>query len=126
MLFKREVDMLYPTLNQPLMFLLLVVVGFIGGVIFDIFNIITTMLGNDKYSHHFFNFLAVLVSFALLFIVNLKFNYGQFRLYVIAIFLAGFFLERVISKFLWTKLIKKCYSIFSRKKGAQDEQGERN
>ncbi len=116
--------MLYPTLNQPLMFLLLLLAGFASGIIFDIFNIIVTALGNDKYSHHFFNFLSVLFSFALVFIVNLKFNYGQFRIYVIAIFLVSFLLERVISKFLWTKLIKKCYSIFSRKKGVKNEQGE--
>ncbi len=118
--------MLYPTLNQPLMFLLLIITGFVCGVIFDLFNIIVSLLGNDKYSRHFFSFLSVLFSFAILFIVNLKFNYGQFRLYIIAITLISFFLERLISKFLWTKLIKKCYSIFSRKKDSRDGQGERH
>ncbi len=117
--------MLYPTLNQPLMFLLLIIAGLASGVIFDILNMVVTLLGNDKYSHHFFNFLSVLFSFALLFVINLKFNYGQFRIYVLAIFIASFLLERLISKILWTKLIKKCYSIFGRKR-QKDEQGESN
>ena len=108
--------MLYPTLNQPLMFVLLLVAGFLAGLIFDIFNLISTLLGNDKITTNFFSFLSVLFSFALLFLTNLIFNYGQYRLYVLLIFLAAFLLERLISRFLWTKLVKKCYSKISRRK----------
>ncbi len=116
--------MLYPTLNQPLMFILLLLAGLASGVIFDVLNLIIGLLGSDKYVRHFFNFLSVVLSFAILFIVNLKFNYGQYRSYVLIIFLISFCFERFLSRFLWTKLIKKCYSLLSKKKGIGSEQGE--
>lgn len=108
--------MLYPTNNQPIMLLVLVIIGIGSGIIFDVLLIINTLLGNDKIAHQFFQFLGVIFSFSLLFIANLHFNYGQFRWYVLLVYLGAFFLQRTFSRFLWTRIVKKCYSIISKKK----------
>lgn len=102
--------MLYPTLSQPLVIVMMLLAGFACGIIFDIFRILTLLSGNDRISKHIFDFLATLSSFAILFLNNLHFNYGQFRLYVIALFLISFAIERKLAQKLWTKLLEKWYS----------------
>ena len=111
--------MLYPTLSQPLVFLVIFLTGIAGGVIFDVFKTLTFLSGNDKYSKILFDFLATIFSFALLYIVNLNVNYGQFRIYVLLTFLLALYLERLLSKFLWTKCIKRCYNRIKEKKNAR-------
>ena len=108
--------MLYPTLSQPLIVLCLLGGGILGGLIFDVFRLLTLLSGNDRYSKHIFDFLSTLCCFALLFILNLTLNFGQFRLYVLVVFLLTFALERLISKILWTKLLKKWYSSIAQRR----------
>ena len=114
--------MLYPTLNQPFMFLLLICAGLASGIIFDLLNLVCNLVREDRFSKIFFDFLSVLLAFSLVFIVNLLFNYGQFRVYVIIVFILSLFTERAISKFLWTKLVEKCYSKISKRRKARGEQ----
>jgi len=102
--------MLYPTLNQPIMILMLFLAGLLAGVLFDVSRILTLLSGGDKISKHVLEMVATVCSFAVLFFVNLKFNFGRFRGYVVAVFAISFALQRIISSFLWTKLIKKWYS----------------
>ncbi len=102
--------MLYPTVNQPIVIIAMFFTGLACGLIFEIFRFLTFLSGNDKISKNFFDFLAVIFLFALFFIVNLAVNYGQFRVYVILIFLIGFAVEEIILKILWTKIIEKCYT----------------
>ena len=102
--------MLYPTVNQPIVIIAMFFTGLACGLIFEIFRFLTFLSGNDKISKNFFDFLAVIFLFVLFFIVNLAVNYGQFRVYVILIFLIGFAVEEIILKILWTKLIEKCYT----------------
>ena len=102
--------MLYPTINQPLIIIAMFFTGLACGVVFKIFRFLTLLSGNDKISKNFFDFLAVIFSFVLFFIVNLAVNYGQFRVYVVLIFLIGFTVEIFILKILWTKLLEKCYT----------------
>ncbi len=107
--------MLYPTVNQPLILLALLAGGLVGGLIFDFFKILATLSGGDKYSCHLFDFLAGIFTFVLLYLINLWLNYGQFRVYVVAVFLVSFAFERFLSKFLWTKLLEKWYTIFAKR-----------
>lgn len=102
--------MLYPTLNQPLTILAMFVVGLASGIIVDIGRLLASLIGWQKFSRHFFDFLAVIFSCALLLFVNLKVNYGQFRLYIILIFSLSLILERFLSKILWTFIASKCYT----------------
>ena len=108
--------MLYPTLNQPVIFIVIFAVGLSSGLLFDIARILTYLSGNDKYSKGLFDFLAVIFSFGILFYSNLAVNYGQFRVYVVITFLLALFFERLLSKILWTKCIKRCYNNFKEKR----------
>ena len=107
--------MLYPTLNQPLVLLIIFLVGFVCGCIFDLARILSTLAG-DIWAKHILDFFAIVISFSILFFSNLIFNLGQFRLYVLAIFLLSFALERFFSKILWTKVLSKWYSSITRKR----------
>lgn len=102
--------MLYSTLNQPIVIIAMFVVGFFCGVIVDFFRILSTILSGQKFARHFFDFLVMIFSCLLFIFTNLKVNYGQFRLYIICVFSLSLALERILSKFLWTKLISKCYT----------------
>ncbi len=57
--------MLYPTLNQPLMFLLLICAGLASGIIFDLLNLVCNLVREDRFSKIFFDFLSVLLAFSL-------------------------------------------------------------
>ena len=102
--------MLYPTLVQPLVVLMVFFAGLFSGLIFNMAKILTFLSGGDKYSKGIFDFLATISSFAVLFFVNLKFNYGQFRLYVLGVFLLSLIFEQFLSRVLWTKALSKCYN----------------
>lgn len=116
--------MLYPTLRQPLILLWMLIGGFVGGIIFDIFRCLTLLSGNDKYSRHIFDFLATASNFVLLFLINLHTNFGQFRFYVLLVFMFSFWAERIISKILWTKLLKKWYINITQRRNSGREEKE--
>ena len=101
--------MLYPTSNQPLMLLVIFVAGLFCGLLFDVFSAITNCLKNDKSVRHFFDFFTVIISFCLLFLLNLKLNFGQFRIYLLIVFIFALLLERAISKLLFGKILKKIF-----------------
>ncbi|MBQ8909254.1 MAG: spore cortex biosynthesis protein YabQ [Clostridia bacterium] len=107
--------MLYPTLNQPIIILMTFLAGIASGIIFDGVRILALASKGDALTKHVLEFAAAVASCLLLFATNLKFNFGQFRIYVIAIFLISFLFERIFSSFLWTKLIKKWYSSIAKR-----------
>lgn len=117
--------MLYPTLNQPLVIVVMFLVGLTGGVILDIGRILSSILGGQKFSRHFFDFLSVLFSSFLLVKANLSVNFGQFRIYVLIIFLLSLLLERFLSKILWTKLLSKCYTKIEKKITSREKHGRK-
>ena len=109
--------MLYPTLNQPLIILFVFLAGLFSGTFFDLARILTLLFGKSKIFKHINEFFATILSCLSLFFVNLRWNYGQFRVYVLLVFLTSFALERIFVSFLWTKLLKKWYnSIVQRRK----------
>lgn len=116
--------MLYSTLSQPLVFFVVFLSGIAGGIIFDILKTLAFLSGNDKYSKILFDFLATVFAFAILYIVNLNVNYGQFRVYVVSTFLLSIYIERVLSKFLWTKCVKKWYNRVKEKKNGKKKKVE--
>lgn len=102
--------MLYPTLNQPLVIVVMLGVGFLSGVLLDVGKILAWITGEQKLARHFFDFLAVILSAGLVIFCNLRVNYGQFRIYVLLVFFVAFLIERFLSKILWTKLLERCYT----------------
>lgn len=115
--------MLYPTLNQPLVVLIIFIVGLASGLIFDVARILTTISG-EKWSKHIFDFVATILAFLVLYFTNLSINLGQFRIYVLGIFLISFALERFISKILWTKLLLKWYTKTMNRRKTKIEKGK--
>ena len=102
--------MLYPTLLQPLVILMVFFTGLFSGVVFNLSKVLAFLSGSDKVSKGIFDFIATISSFAVLYFVNLKFNYGQFRLYVLVVFVLSLIFEQFLSQVLWTKAISKCYN----------------
>lgn len=102
--------MLYPSSGQPVVILFVFLTGLTSGLFFDISKILTFLSGGDRTSRHIFDFLATIISFACLYFVNLVCNYGQFRLYVLVVFLISLIFEQFLSKVLWTKVFSKCYN----------------
>ena len=119
--------MLYPTLNQPLMIVILIAAGFVGGLIFDLVKICSLLCCKSKIVKHCLDFSATILIFAFIFWMHLKYNYGQFRFYVILLFFVSFSIEKIFAKFLWTKLLQKWYSsIVQRRKEVGKRKEEQN
>lgn len=89
--------MLYPTLNQPIVMLVMFFVGFASGFLFDFAFLLKKSLKDLKATNIFFDFLACIFSFIMFFVTNLYINYGQFRIYVVVIFIIACLLQRVLS-----------------------------
>ena len=102
--------MLYPTFNQPMLILFVALSGLFAGLLFDISNFIIFPLKKKKIASQILHFVAVILGFGILFLVNLKFNYGQFRIFVLIEFLFILSIERFTLGILWTKALEKCYN----------------
>lgn len=89
--------MLYPTLNQPIVMLVIFFAGFTSGFLFDFALLLKKGLNNIKLVNVFFDFLACIFSFVIYFVTNLYINYGQFRIYVVILFIVACILQRVLS-----------------------------
>ena len=103
--------MLYPTLNQPLVFLFIFLTGLASGLLFDLANFLLVFVNKNKIMKQIFYFISTIFSFALLFITNLFCNFGQFRFFVILTFLFALIIERfTLGKFI-NKTINKTTNI---------------
>lgn len=106
--------MLYQTLSQPLIILLLIIFGFLSGLLFDFFSLINYFLNNNKITKQIFYFLSIFPIFIIFYYLNLKFNYGQFRFYTILIFFGALILERISLGNLFAKMYDRCYNLNKR------------
>ena len=104
--------MLYETLNQPHILFILILAGFLSGIIFDVVNFIKFLCGNKKVVAIILDFLGTSLSLAILFFVNLNVNYGLIRLYPAIIFLLSFSIERFTLGKIVAKFYLSCYNTF--------------
>lgn len=102
--------MLYPTLSQPLIIFLFVIIGFLCGLIFDAFLLINYFFNNNKISKQIFHFLSICCVFAIFYIINLEFNFGQIRFYPFLLFFLSLIAERITLGNLFAKIVQKCYN----------------
>ena len=107
--------MLYPTLNQPLVMLVMFFVGFASGFLFDFAFLLKKSLKDLKATNIFFDFLACIFSFVIFFVTNLYINYGQFRIYVVVVFIIACLLQRVLRNQI-LKFFKKILTKTKKKK----------
>lgn len=104
--------MLGETLNQPMIFLNLLIFGFLSGMVFDALNFFWLLCGKNKVVKHFLDALGTMVVGTVFFLVVYMTNYGEIRLFEIVVFALMFFLERKTLSKLFDKVIGSCYNLF--------------
>lgn len=104
--------MLNQTLNQPHLLLIFVLLGIIGGVVFDIGNFIKFLFSNKKVASAVLDVIQTAICLLLIYIVNVKFNFGEIRLFPFVCFLCSFSLERFTVGKLIAKIYLSCYNFF--------------
>lgn len=102
--------MLYETLSQPMIFLWMFFAGILSGLIFDFKTILYHFFKKNSFFKHFFDFLSIFLIFFNYFLFNLKFNYGQIRVYSILGFILALAMQRFIIKKFVAKIVIKCYN----------------
>ena len=100
--------MLYESLSQPLIFCLMCLGGFFAGIVFD-FKSILFFLRKKAIFSHIYDFFATFLALFLCFFINLKFNFGEFRLFSIMSFFLAFIVERMLWNISLAKIFSKCY-----------------
>lgn len=108
--------MLYETLSQPTLSIIFLFLGLVGGLIFDIGNFIKFLLANKKISSILIDFFQTLTCLSMLFLVNLKINYGEIRFFPYLLFLISFTLERITIGKLIAKIYLRCYNLLTKLK----------
>ncbi len=111
--------MLYETLSQPFILLILSSIGLFSGIIFDIKNILIYLLKKNKIIHQILLFFSILILFFIFYFVNLKINYGKIRFFSIFIFFLAFFIERFFVQNFLANKIAKCYNKSKEKRDAK-------
>lgn len=104
--------MLYSTLLQGQMFLVLLYFGILCGIVLTIKKLADRMTKQNKYFIVLTDILFVAIcSFVFLF-AKIKFCYGEFRLFEIISFCLGIFLEQISINNLVEKILKLLYNFF--------------
>lgn len=106
--------MLYETLSHPKLALIFLFLGLVGGLIFDIGNFIKFLFANKKLPCVILDIIQTSLCLFLIFIVNLKVNYGVVRLFPYILFLISFYLERISLGKIIAKIYLKCYNLLTK------------
>lgn len=106
--------MLSETLNQPKLLIIFLILGIIGGLIFDVGNFIKFLFANKKVPSVILDFIQTTICLSLIFIVNVKFNYGDLRLFPVICFLLSFTIERFTIGKLIAKIYLTCYNFLTK------------
>ena len=102
--------MLYPSLNQPVVFCVMIAAGFFSAILLLFTECCTKKLKKHTVFSQILYFFSILICFFIFVITNLYINFGQFRLYTISTFVVSIVLFKHFFAFLWTKLRLKCYN----------------
>ena len=102
--------MLYETLSQPHIFLFMFLGGFCSGFLFDLKLILLLKIKKKRVLSEILTFFATFLTLFLCFLLNLRFNYGEFRLFSLLAFAISFSIERFISQNFVANLTVKCYN----------------
>lgn len=103
---------LYETLMQGTMLLVLIVGGFLCGFLFDAVKLVSK---NKQVIKNILGFFVSIVSYLVLFLIVLSFGFGQMRLWHILVFVASVALQRASCGLLLAKFLAVCYNFFHKK-----------
>lgn len=111
--------MLYETLSQPFILLILSSVGLFSGIIFDLKNILFYLFKKNKIINQILLFFSIFILFLIFYLINLIINYGEIRFFSIFIFFLAFSIERFFVKNFLANRIAKCYNNSKEKRDAR-------
>lgn len=100
---------LFETQNQFIVFLIIVLIGFICGFIFDANKYINFLCNKNKIVQIILDFLSVLMCAFVFFISCLHLNFGEFRFYILLGFIVGVLIQRTTLGIVIAKICKLCY-----------------
>ncbi len=106
--------LLYETLSQPIIALIIFLIGFGSGFIADISNYLYFLFNNNKYFRIIIDIITSIICFVIFFISIINLNYGEFRLYLLMLFIIGFLLQRFTIGKIIAKISNWCYNKFKK------------
>lgn len=128
--------MLYPTLNQPYVFIMMFLTGLACGLFFDASNFLAQLFNKNKIITQILYTISTFLSIFTLFFVNLDVNFGQFRIFIVLTFLFSFLIERwTIGNFLNKLFIKSkkqfniklpCFKLKKHRKTHSKQEADKN
>lgn len=107
--------MLYQTLSQPRIFVLVCLTGFLCGFLFDFKNLLIAKIKKNMVLNIIFSFFATFFTLFSCFYVNLTANFGELRFFIILGFLLSFSIQRFLIKNFVATFLSKCYNNFKEK-----------
>ena len=108
--------MLYETLSQPFILLILSAIGIFCGIIFDFKNILIYFFKKNKIISQILLFFSILLIFFIFYFTNLIINFGEIRFFSIYIFCLAFAIERFFVNNFLANNVAKCYNKFKEKR----------
>ena len=101
---------LYESLNQPLNFLFIFLIGIASGLIFDASRYLTFLCNKNRVMQKIFDFVSVILCGTVFFFSCLTLNFGEFRFYLILGYVLGILLERFTFGIFIAKIASTCYN----------------
>ena len=86
--------MLYETLSQPTILYIFLLAGIASGFVIGAGKVINLIFGDNFVVRYLIDILCVAFCFCLFFYFNVKYNFGQMRLYIMLIFGVGIIAQR--------------------------------
>jgi len=102
--------MLYETLSQPKIFLLLLIFGFLSAFLFDVSKLLNYFFNQNKITKQILLFISTFLCFVIFTECNLWLNFGDVRLFAFMGFFLGMILQRISVGKLLAKIMDKCYN----------------
>lgn len=106
--------LLYETLSQPLIFLVVFGIGFGCGFVFDLRNYIHFLCNKNKIVGIVLDVISSIVCCLIFLLSVLNFNFGQVRFYLILSFILGLILQRFSLGYIIAKFFIWCYNLFKK------------
>ena len=101
---------LYESLNQPLNFLFIFLIGIGSGFIFDAFKYLTFLCNKNSITEKIFDCVSVVLCGIIFFLSTLNLNFGEFRFYLLFGYILGILLERFTFGIFIVKIASYCYN----------------
>lgn len=101
---------LYESLNQPLNFLFILLIGIGSGFIFDAFKYLTFLCNKNSIMEKIFDCVSVVLCGIIFFLSTLNLNFGEFRFYLLFGYILGILLERFTFGIFIAKIASYCYN----------------